>query len=79
MRRIHPLINASGMHCLITVSKKRQITIPRFPREALGIGPGSRVLLDGQLAAQPGDRLRLTVAHGRLELRPLRKNEVAGG
>ena len=79
MRRIHPLINASGMHCLITVGKKRVITIPKFVREALGIGPGSRVLIDGQLAVQPGDRLRLTVTHGRLELRPARKNEVSGG
>ena len=76
MRRIQPVIDEHGMHGIITVSRKRQITIPKFAQMALGIGPGSRVRIDGQLSVQPGDRLRLTVAKGRIELRPVAKRST---
>lgn len=71
MTRIRPIIDENGMHGVITVSTKRQITIPKFAQEAVGIRPGDRVLVEGRLAVEAGDLLLLTVKNGRMELRPL--------
>ena len=71
--RIIPVRDHEGLHGVIRVSRKRQITLPVFARQALDIKPGDKVLIDGHLPIQPGDRLLLTVQRGRILLRPLPK------
>jgi bifunctional DNA-binding transcriptional regulator/antitoxin component of YhaV-PrlF toxin-antitoxin module len=65
-----PVIDDQGMHGIVTISAKRQLTIPKFAQDALKIGAGSKVLMEGDLLVQPGDKLRRTVRYGHMELRP---------
>ena len=53
MKRIRPIIDEEGMHCVVTLAKKRVLAIPKLRRDALGIGPGSKVLVEGALSRGP--------------------------